>query len=319
MIHDIQHVQPASEAHWLSMRRDNINSSEIAALWGWNPFLSAFSLWGIKAGVLDEPIVEGERIDIGRYLEPGIAALAANKFGFSSVPMKHYSFSPSLRIGASYDFKITEWKGNPVPCIQECKSVAWDAWGGMNRKWNADDPDDILAPRYVEIQCQVQMLMSGIEDCVITPFVAGEEVHLLRRKANKQVHEKILAKVAAFWASIDAWRKDGCPPTWEAYAPAPNWSSDAEAVLNAFKRPNPFVSIDPARMAALEPLVEQFVKVRDARLSSDKEEKSLKAQVVAACGGIVTDGILPNGFKVSWSPSKAGAWTLRVSPPKESV
>lgn len=314
----ITHTTP-DRAAWLRLRRQNLNSSEIASLWGWSPYKTPLCLWLEKSGAMDEEEISSERIDAGTFLEDGIAALARHRYGWSSRPFKDYVEAPAEKLGASFDYRIDAWGDAPAEGwgLNEIKNVDSLVFRGRDRAWSDDNPDDVLAPRHIEIQVQHQMMMSGAAYAVITPLVGGNELHHLVRLPNAAVHDKIQKKAAEFWASIQRWRDDGCPANVEAYAPPADISQDAELIMKMFARPNPYSTIPADKKKALEPLCDEFMQVRAERLAADKTEKELKAAIVAACGGEM-EGKLDSGTKVQWAPSKSGVWTLRVSPAKSA-
>ena len=59
-------------ATWLAARRQGVTASEIAAVLGISPFTSAFNLFYVKAGVIDEEY-DDDRLSLGRHLEPWVA------------------------------------------------------------------------------------------------------------------------------------------------------------------------------------------------------------------------------------------------------
>ncbi|MEQ9242063.1 YqaJ viral recombinase family protein [Roseovarius indicus] len=96
------HTTP-DEQTWLDLRRRNINSSEVAALFGYSPYLTLYELWNVKAGELENSFTSNDRVEAGQFLEPSIAAWAAHKLGVEARPFKDYHEDHEARMGSSFD------------------------------------------------------------------------------------------------------------------------------------------------------------------------------------------------------------------------
>jgi putative phage-type endonuclease len=64
----IERFRPASREEWLSLRKNTIGASEVAALLGVHPWLTAYELWARKSGLIPE-IKETPAVRRGRHLE----------------------------------------------------------------------------------------------------------------------------------------------------------------------------------------------------------------------------------------------------------
>lgn len=73
----ILRIPIASEAQWLDLRRQNVGASEIAALLGSHPYLSAYGLAGDKSGRIPKQYHDSAAMERGRELEP----IAIRKLG----------------------------------------------------------------------------------------------------------------------------------------------------------------------------------------------------------------------------------------------
>lgn len=95
-----------NEETWLELRRPNINSSEVAALFGMSPYLKEYELWNIEAGELEDGFVSNDRVEAGQFLEAGIAAWAAHKLDCEAQPYNDYYELPTERTGSPFDWEI---------------------------------------------------------------------------------------------------------------------------------------------------------------------------------------------------------------------
>lgn len=73
---------------WLQTRARNINSSEVAALFGLSPYMTPLELYALKTGQIEDSFRDNDRAAAGRHLEAGIAAWACEKFGIQAKPTK---------------------------------------------------------------------------------------------------------------------------------------------------------------------------------------------------------------------------------------
>ena len=105
-------------AVWLELRSKNINSSEVAAVFGRGELMTKRELWEVKAGRKSDNFQDNIRIKAGQLLEPGIAQMGTWKYGFKARPFKGYVEMTDEKMGASFDSEIYEWevKDGATPC-----------------------------------------------------------------------------------------------------------------------------------------------------------------------------------------------------------
>lgn len=312
-----------TEAEWLELRKRNINSSEVAALFGHSTYTTAYEVWNIKAGELDDQFVMNDRVEAGQFLEPSIAAWAAHKLGCEAGPFKDYYELPELRIGASFDWEITQWDNMPPqldgctgPGIMEVKNVDYLQFKGSfkngysDRKWNDDDPDNILMPLHIELQVQDQLMVSGRTWAVIAVLVGGNDLKFVFRKRREDIIQKLFAGIAAFWKSID-----------ENICPDPDFARDYDTLRALYAVPDPREALaDEVLDEAMDAVAVASAAGAEKR-AAEKREKEAKTRVMAVMKAAEM-AVLPDGGKISWKANKHGTRTLRLtaSPvPREEV
>src|SRR3546814_435201 len=95
-------IHPESEAHWLSLRAEDVTSTESPALFGLSPYATAFELHHRKTGKLSANFEQNERMIWGRRLERVIASAVGEEQGVKvrrlSAYIRHDTVS---RMGAS--------------------------------------------------------------------------------------------------------------------------------------------------------------------------------------------------------------------------
>jgi putative phage-type endonuclease len=209
---------PESEAHWLSMRKQDCTSTEIAALFGCSPYLTEYELHHRKAGAIStDDFAANERMRWGTRLESAIAYGVAEDLGLVVEPFKTYVRIPEIRLGASFDFKIVGivdgFSGNEAardmfrqhgPGIMEIKNI--DSLQ-FKRAW-LEDGDEIEAPPHIEFQVQAQQEVADLNWSIIAPLVGGNTPKPIIRLRDTEVGRMIREKASQFWARVDA----GTPP-----------------------------------------------------------------------------------------------------------
>ena len=303
-------IHPETEADWLALRAQDLTSTDVPALFGLSPYKTAFELWHEMKSGQAVPFTENERIKWGRRLEATVAQGIADDQGWSIRPMKEYVRLDGLRIGSSFDFRILAnppidlrpGAGNRGPlmvgtiergidtipvvadddAILEIKCVDWlmfrDGW--------TIDEGFIEAPAHIEIQVQHQMLVSGLRRAYIGVMVGGNDIRVIEREADPDVHRAILAKCAEFWQSID-----------EGRAPDPVMPDDAEAVIRMHQFAEPGKLFDARNDAQIASLVQQYHQLGQVEKDAGEQRKVLKAEILQRIGE--AEKVLLDGFSVS--------------------
>lgn len=315
-----------NRAKWLETRARNVNSSEVAALFGLSPYLTPLELWALKKGLITDGFKDNDRAAAGRFLEAGIAAWAEEKWGIKSKPFKDYLEEPALRIGSSFDFELVEWPDAPVQgwagrVPVEIKMVDFLQFHGsfkngyQDRKWNADDLEDIQAPPHIELQLQQEMMESGAPFGIIIVCVAGNTLHKIVRMRNDVIIGKIRDRIAQFWSDVDAGRE-----------PSADYERDADTIKRLYARPDPRAAVAPEHHGRLMVLIEEATDAAERRKACEAVEEKAKAEIMDILRGaeqLTPDlAILPDGSKVTWKADKNGRRSLRLTaapPPMEQA
>lgn len=306
---------------WLATRARNINSSEVAALFGLSPYMTPLELWALKKGLITDGFKDNDRAAAGRHLEPGIASWAEEKWGIKSKPFKDYLEEPAQRIGSSFDFELVEWPDAPVQgwtgrVPVEIKMVDFLQFHGsfkagyQDRKWNADDLEDIQAPPHIELQLQQEMMESGAPFGIIIVCVAGNTLHKIVRLRNDVIIGKIRDRIAQFWADVDAGRE-----------PSADYERDAETIKRLYARPDPRAAVAPEDQPRLMAAIDRATQAAEEKKAAAEVEETAKAEVMDILRECEL-AILPDGSKASWKADKNGRRSLRLTaapPPMEQA
>ena len=273
-------ITPNDEAHWLAMRKQDITSTESAALFGMSPYLTAFELWHRKrSGDVPEFKVNG-RMKWGNRLEAAIAHGIAEEMGWTVVPLKSYMRDPTLRMGSSFDFQITSFD---EPVHLEIKNVDYLAF---RDGWIEHEDGTIEAPEHIEMQVQHQMAVSGYRKAFICAFVGGNRFELIERERDATVIAAIRSKVAAFWKTVDANEE-----------PTPLYPDDADMVIALNRYAQPGKIVDASGDAIITSMIQEY---REAKVQADRfeeESKILRAKILEHIGD--AEKVLADGYTIS--------------------
>ena len=209
-------IKPESHEAWLELRKQDITSTDCAALFGISPHMSIYELWHQKANGLIAEFNPNERMEWGNILEPVIAQEIAKRERWTVSPLKNYMRLPELRIGSSFDFSID----GEQPGILEIKNVDSLIF---RDKWTKKEDGSYEAPLHIEIQVQHQLLVSGREYAYIGVFVGGNELILIKRTRDEKVISAIKKKIAWFWQTVE-----------DKQEPEPDFSKDADTIIRLY-------------------------------------------------------------------------------------
>lgn len=267
-------VVPANREEWLKLRSKNLNSTDIAALFGVNPYSTEFELWHrMKSGDTVQ-ITETERMKWGTRLQDAIAFGIADDKKWKVRRMDEYLYCESRRLGSSFDYAIG------VDEILEIKNVGADAY---KSGW-LETGDSIEAPPHIELQVQHQLLVSGAKKAYIGALVGGNKLILLERNPDIKIHEAIEAKAAAFWKSID-----------EGQAPKPDFEKDAAFIRYLYS----YAEVGKVITASTETeeLAKQYeVMSKDIKVLTAKRD-AIKSQLLLSIGD--AEKVKGEGFSIS--------------------
>lgn len=193
------------------LRARHVGASEVAALFGASPYMTAFELWHIKRGALPAPgLDDSDRVFWGQVLEPAVAQGAAALRGWRVRRVHRYSPHPRIAgMGASLDYEIVAHERG-AGCL-EIKNV--------DRLVYRDTWEDGEPPLHIELQLQHQLACTGRSWGAIAALIGGNDLKVFERERRPKTIERIEAAIALFWASIEAGRE-----------PKPDFVADAAAI-----------------------------------------------------------------------------------------
>lgn len=273
-------ITTASQEHWLELRKQDVTSTESAALFGMSPYMTHFDLWHRKKTGIVPEFKTNDRMKWGNRLEAAIAYGIAEEQGWEVKPMKEYFRDPDLRMGSSFDFVITNL-GEPVHL--EIKNVDYLAF---RDGWLEHEDGSIEAPEHIELQVQHQMAVSGFKRAFIGAFIGGNRGVVIERQRDEDVIAAIKAKVAAFWRTVDAGQE-----------PDPVMPDDAEVLirLNQYAKPGKVLSADGDDVLAQ--LIEEYKAAAATEANAKDDKEVAKAKIFKHIGD--AEKVLTSAWSVS--------------------
>jgi putative phage-type endonuclease len=188
----------ADRASWLEGRKRNVNASDMAALFHAHPHKTALQLWGEQTGRLSsdwQP--DNDALRRGRILEPAVAAAMRETHPDWRIwTPGQYAELPERRIGATPDFLADDNGGSPL--LIQAKTVLADIYA---QEWTPAPPAHYL------IQVQTEMLVTGIDRCILAVLVLDGRrfpVHEYAFYADEEFQQEILVATARFWCCVDS-------------------------------------------------------------------------------------------------------------------
>ncbi len=278
-------ITPKDKNDWLALRTLDITSTEIAALFGCNPYMTEFELWHRKKNKEVVKLDTNERMKWGTRLEDSIAAGIAEDNDWMVHNLKEYIRIPDLRVGSSFDFykeeepKPYEFIRTALLEIKNVDSLAFrDGW--------IVDGNEVEAPPHIELQVQHQLLVSGLPKAYIGALVGGNRVYLLERDVDPAVAEAIQVHAAKFWKSID----DNTPPD-------PDFNKDAEFIAKLMGYAKPGSILDAKDNTDIGSLAAEYRELGAKEKDIKATKNAIKAKLLQKIGE--AEKVLGEKFTIS--------------------
>ncbi len=280
----IQIINPTSQQHWLELRTKVLTSTDIAALFGISPYLTAFELWHRKKGGYQVEFEPNQRMKLGTALQDAIAEYAGKENGWAIRRMDEFIQNGELRIGSSFDFEMSIVT-NPIceKALLEIKNVDYIQF---KKEWIELEDGSIEAPLHIEIQCQHQLLVSGRPFLYLAALVGGNDLKLIKRLPDEKIFAAITAKAWDFWQSIE----DNKPPE-------PNFENDAEFISKIYGFAEPGKVISVVDNPSVEFLVAEYRFESDNAKESENKKQAIKAKILTLIGD--AEKCIGQGYTIS--------------------
>lgn len=271
-------IMPRDEAHWLELRRQDVTSTSVSALFGACPYVTEFELWHTLRGNLSSDFEASERVEWGKALEGSIAEKLARDNGWSIERAPQYARDAKLRLGASFDFFFKDRRA-----VLEIKNVDSHVF---RQTWVEHADGTIEPPPHIEFQVQTQMHVAQLPKAYLGVCVGGNRGVVVEMEPRAEIVEAIRARVAQFWESIE-----------KGFEPKPVFPDDAAAIRALYADSSPGKLLELQSDSELTQLAQGYEDLRQeiSRLQAIQEEK--RALILQKIGD--AEKVLGDGFSIS--------------------
>jgi putative phage-type endonuclease len=321
-------------AEWLALRTKSIGGSDIGAILGLNPYMSALELYYLYVGSGGDLTKKDSNLamELGNLLEPTVATLWEHWSGSeeslvrnltAKTPVAQCSVVPALIRNPAYPHlhanidRYIDRSHEGRQGILEIKTIAGLA---------ADKYESGLPISYI-IQIMHYLLVCEEEYAELAMLKDGRFLEVFALERNQALIDKMLAKGGEFWAKVEEGRRIWADATtseelrhhWIAeLEPAPDDTPAYEAFLKQRWRTgeNPDVPLrgtDDHRLA-----LDGYIEASKAIKTHKGRQQLYKNQVLHQLALHQADLILfEDGSKATFRADKNGDRSLRVSLPKK--
>lgn len=188
-----------TESEWLEARKQDVTSTEVAALFGLSPYKSRLQLWMEKSGRVDSEFEETPFTVWGRRLQNAIGAGICADEGWTGEDLSMlYLRCPESRLGASMDFRV--FSVGQRYGLLEIKSTSFFS---EENEWFKDK-----APLQYEFQLQTQLHLAikdgqDISWGAIGALDGRKNTRIYRREYDKELGTMMDEESSKFWRSIE--------------------------------------------------------------------------------------------------------------------
>lgn len=265
----ILRIPITDEAQWLDLRRQNVGASEVAALLGSHPYLSAYGLAGDKSGRIPKQDHDNAAMERGRELEPiAIRKLARMFPRWRLEAPGAYFADEALRFGATPDLFVIDDQGRRG--VIQIKSVEPSVF---RKTWH-DEAGELSAPLHVALQAIAEAHLTGADWCAAAAIVVGFgiDVHIVDVPIVPGVIARMRQEVREFWDEIA-----------NDVTPDPDYGRDG-ALIAAMLRQDDGTEIDLTGDNELPGLVDKRETARQLQSAAEQSLKECNAAILHKLG-----------------------------------
>lgn len=280
--------QVTDREQWHAERRRGIGSSDVAAIYGLDPWRTAVDVWREKRGEA-EPVEETPAMAAGKLLEPLVLRMTAERLGRAVDPwpqdqtVEHHEI-PVMR--CTPDAWTTGDDG--APWIVECKVPRAGPWESV--------------PLYYQLQVQHQIAVTGAAGAYVAQLTRGTlelTLHEVRR------HDATIARLEH---DLPAW--------WERHivgGELPEAQTRADvAILHPV--PEGVIRLGDDVLALVEERDDLAAQIK----AMDKRRDAITDEL-ARLMGAAEYGALPDGRAVTYRARKGYTVAARTVAPSRSI
>lgn len=270
----IEIITPATREEWLALRRQTIGASEIAALLGVHPWLTAYSLFATKSGLLSTDHDESPAQRRGRLLEDdALALLQEERPDWSVVPNPmpggRFFRNMATRESCTPDALAKDPLRNGFGVIQ-IKSVEPSIF---RRKWRAED-GTVEPPIWIAVQALVEANLTGASWAVVAALRVGFglDIDVIDIPLHSGLIARLEQEVAAFWRAVES----GQPP-------AADYARDGDVIAAMYEPTGEVIDLSSDNYAM--ELADERARLSAGKTAADKRMSEIKAELLTKLNG----------------------------------
>jgi hypothetical protein len=297
-----------SREQWLALRKRDVTASAAGALLGVHPYVSAYGLWALKSGIIDEDPEETQPMRRGRLLEPvAVEVLREERPNWKlTYPVGTYYREPESRIGATPDVEAVDEAGRFG--VVQIKSVEPSIF---RKKWR-DEEGTLSPPLWIMCQAIVEAYLTGATWAAVGALVVGHGIEIA--VVMVPIHGGIIARlkdeVRSFWYSVENGR-----------APDPDLHRDAALIEKIFNPTGPRVDLskDNELAGIVDKRKKRLAYIRKAEDSTKELRVSIIRKLGNAASAVMSDGRVLTAKKIDVAEGRRKAFTridIRVQSPE---
>jgi predicted phage-related endonuclease len=264
---------------WLQLRSRDVTASAAGALLGGHPYVSAYALWALKSGKIQEEALETPPMRRGRLLEPvAIELLKEERPDWEITRGAHYYRDPLKRLGATPDAFARTSDGQTG--IIQIKSVEPSIF---RKNWHGEEGTE--PPLWIALQAMVEATLTGADFALVAALTVshGIEIHLVEVDLSHQatIIGKLEDAIADFWKMIDA-----------GTMPDVDYGRDLKLIEDLYRPSGETVSLVTDNEVL--DLCAERTRLGQAISESEKRLGTIKGNLLAKLG-TASFGLLPDG------------------------
>lgn len=248
---------PNSESEWLDLRKPDLTSTMMPALFDLSPYTTAFELYHAKKSGVEVPFETNERVEKGKRIEEFAAAEVAADQKWLARRNPHYIRMPDLRLGSSFDFHAEcPKRGNG---ILEIKAVDFFI---HKARWSEDE-----VPAHIEVQVRHQMMLADVTWACVAAFTSIYDYHPYFFARDLEFEKGLQEAAQKFWADVDAGNE-----------PRPDFYRDAPVIAQLYKDAGGELA-DKTGDKSFEGVAARFLRWKNEESAAKKGKEAAKAEM----------------------------------------
>lgn len=269
----VECILPTDRENWLKLRRDFVTASVAGALLNCHPYTTAYRLWALKTGRVEESTEENEAMRRGRLLEPVAVEMLREERPSWTIDYRAdnaFFFDQGIRLGATPDAFAyrPDMDGRGIVQFKTSSEEAFRSG------WLDHDTGDVEVPLWIAVQAIIEAKLTGAAWAAVAVLVVGRGIRMeaIDIPLHPQVWRALLAATSEFWRV-----------TASGEHPPIDWDRDGSAVLDV-NRWTEAKRIDLTSDDMADLFASDLEDTRTKRRELQKREDVLRAQILYAMG-----------------------------------